>query len=258
MKSKSNITKNDLIIAASCISLVVSSFAAIGAGGRERAKRTVCLANLKQLTAAWNLYADENNDTLVNGDTEEYGDFETQTLMYAPGGEHYRERPWVLRDWQHDATIVQKKIAIENGALFPYCKDIKLYKCPLVSLKTRLRSYTAVDAMNCKGWPNMGGVMLKTRSQIDRPSERFVFIDDGGYSLGGWTCYVKEDKWWDPPPISHNLGANFSFADGHSEYWKWKDSRTISVEYPFPPTQPGNEDIRRTQVAAWGAAAIRQ
>ena len=46
--------------------LLLVNVAAIGTSGRERAKRVVCLANLKQLTSAWNLYADQNDGKIVN------------------------------------------------------------------------------------------------------------------------------------------------------------------------------------------------
>ena len=261
MKDRADFAKKDATVILVCVGLLLINIAAIGRGGREHAKRSVCLSNLKQLTLAWIMYADDNNDKLVNGDPEEYGHFEWQTGAYAPGGEHYCERPWVLRDWPSGATLAQKRMAIAQGALFPYCKDVRLYKCPTIG-PSDIRSCTFVDAMNCKGW-DAKRVMLKKRSQIDRPTERFVFVDDGGTAgptMGGWTCYVKEDEWWDPPPIRHNLGTNFSFADGHNEYWEWKDRRTVAfgkTGRAFSGPQPGNIDIRRTQVAAWGAAAIR-
>ncbi|HEX40678.1 MAG TPA: type II secretion system protein [Phycisphaerales bacterium] len=46
---------------------------------REQGKRAACMGNLKQLTLAWIMYAMDNDDKLVNGDTEEY------TAMYQPG-----------------------------------------------------------------------------------------------------------------------------------------------------------------------------
>ena len=47
--------------------LLLANLAAIGTSGRERAKRCVCLANLRQLTSAWSLYADQNDGKIVNG-----------------------------------------------------------------------------------------------------------------------------------------------------------------------------------------------
>ncbi|MBW2647073.1 MAG: prepilin-type N-terminal cleavage/methylation domain-containing protein [Deltaproteobacteria bacterium] len=175
---------------------------------REQGKRAVCLNNLRQLGLAWNLYADDNDDKLVNGDTGEYSI-------------HQNETSWVLRDW-NTTDVDVKRNAILDGALFPYCKDLKLYKCP-TGKQGELRTYAVVDAMNCRGWDHeanmQGAVMLKKRMDIRNPGQRFVFVDDGGVGAahaGGWTCWVRDDKWWDPPPIRHGLGTTFSFADGQA------------------------------------------
>jgi prepilin-type processing-associated H-X9-DG protein len=54
--------------------------------------------------------------------------------------------------------------------------------------------------------------------------------------------------------VRHGDGTDFSFADGHSEYWKWLDRRTIEYGQMMPgsnPLQPGNPDLHRTQKAVW-------
>jgi len=255
MKSKTQFTRGDGIVVFVSVALVLNlSF--VGESGRQRAKREVCLANLRLLTLAWNLYADDNEGKVVNGDTQEFGS------MYRPGRppalSHYEEPPWVLKDWSASQTALEKKQAIRDGALFSYTGDIRLYRCPAWA-RTATRSYSVVDSMNCKGWPG-GKPMVKNRSEIERPTERFVFIDHGSelnkmLIMGGWTCYSDEDRWWDPVPVHHNDGANFSFVDGHVEYWKWKDPRTLEFgKQGTAPSGPqnGNEDIRRTQNATWG------
>ncbi|MHC4557220.1 MAG: type II secretion system protein [Planctomycetota bacterium] len=237
---------------------------------REQGKRATCLNNLKQLTLAWIMYADGNDDKLVNGDTGEY-DWDG---AYSPGGYHYNETPWVLRDY--DKTITREKIrAIEQGALYSYSKSLKLYKCPTVPKMVRqgsrvqedvFRTYSISDAMNCKGWASMNAKMLKKRLEIDHPAYRIVFVDDGGTNpsaMGGWTVEVTNERWWDPPPVRHGDGTTFSFADGHSDYHKWKDPRTIEFGKQVPPTagspdQPGNEDIHWAAVAMWGKEAMHQ
>jgi prepilin-type N-terminal cleavage/methylation domain-containing protein/prepilin-type processing-associated H-X9-DG protein len=239
---------------------------------REQGKRATCLNNLKQLTLSWIMYADGNDDKLVNGDTGEY------TAMYNPGrpfdDSHYNETPWVLRDYDQTDTR-EKRRAIEKGALYPYTKSLKLYKCPTVQKMVRpgsrvqedvFRTYSVSDAMNCKGWPGMNAKMLKKRLEIPNPAYRIVFVDDGGTSpsaMGGWTVHVTTEEWWDPPPVRHGDGTNFSFADGHSDYHKWKDPRTIEIGKRVPPTagspnQSGNEDIHWAAVAVWGKEAMHQ
>jgi len=256
MRGREGFTLIELLVVIAIIAVLMAILMPALNRVREQGKRAVCLNNLHQLTLAWIMYADDNADNLVNGDTGEYGI-------------HPDEIPWVLKDWRTEDMDV-KRNAILDGALFPYCKDLKLYKCP-TGKRGELRTYAVIDAMNCRGWTHRsdmpGSVMLKKRMDIRNPGQRFVFLDDGGVGdahLGGWTCYVKDDKWWDPPPIRHGVGTNFSFADGHSEYWKCKDPRTlelglraIQVKRAIRDLQPGNEDIRRCQYAAWGPAALR-
>ena len=269
MRRKIGFTLIELLVVVAIIAVLMAILMPALQRAREQGKRATCLGNLKQLTLAWIMYADDNDDKLVNGDTEEY------TSMYSPGRKfnesHYNEPAWVLKDWRIDDMDVKRR-AIEEGALFPYTKTLKVYRCP-TGRKTmnELRLYSVVDAMNCKGWTSRsempGSVMLKKRLDIPEPAYRFVIVEDGGAGnahLGGWTTYVREEKWWDPPPIRHGNGTTFSFADGHSEYRKWKDPRTVDVGRrgletgkAIRESQPGNEDIRWTQIGSWGSAAKR-
>jgi prepilin-type processing-associated H-X9-DG protein len=259
MRKQTGLTRIDLAVALACIALMLAQAAVLNAGGRERAKREACLANLRMLTAAWQMYADDNANKIVCGDAEEYGDWETSAGNYAPGGIHYREKPWTLNDWTSGLTLAQKKNQLMNGALFPYVKDIDVYKCPS-DLAKEARSFSMVDAMNCIVQTSVGSgaILIKNCQQIIRPDERFVFLDHGGFggiTMGGWTCYVTEDKWWDLPPVSHNDGATFSFADGHSEYRKWQDQRTVDFAKSgevFSDPQPNNQDLNWAQIRCWG------
>jgi prepilin-type N-terminal cleavage/methylation domain-containing protein len=54
---------------------------------REQGQRAACQGNLRQLTIAWNLYAQENDDKLVNCDT---------------GFDHGDTKPWIGRLWKND------------------------------------------------------------------------------------------------------------------------------------------------------------
>jgi prepilin-type processing-associated H-X9-DG protein len=173
-------------------------------------------------------------------------------------------------------TLQQKKDAIMQGALYPYTESLKLYKCETIGFGAGYaaatqpsqiaRTYSVGDAMNCKDWSDMKAVMIKKRMDIKDPANRLVFLDDGGTNpsaLGGWTVYTNQAKWWDPPPVRHGDGSNYSFADGHSDYHKWKDPRTIEFGKRMPPTafsevQSGNEDLYWAALVVWGheAAAL--
>jgi len=263
MDKRSGFTLIELLVVIAIIALLMALLMPALERAREQAQRMVCLGNLNQLMLAYGFYLDDNDGKLVNGDTEEY------TNTYNPGGVHYMETAWVLNDWGGNPTLDDKKIAIVNGALYPYVKNVKVYSCPTL-LAGNLRTYAISDAMNCIGWPRDDGqsppydrVLLKHETEIRRPHIRFIFLDDGGTAgatLGGYTCYSVHSSgnnrwiWWDPPPIRHGDGTTFSFADGHVEYWKWQDHRTIEFGLEmraFSPPQPDNPDITRTLIGAW-------
>jgi prepilin-type N-terminal cleavage/methylation domain-containing protein/prepilin-type processing-associated H-X9-DG protein len=216
---------------------------------REQGKRAICLSNLKQLGLAWLMYADDNDDRLVNGDAGEHNSL------------HPNETSWALKDWAAGMTLDDKINAIKGGALFLYCgKNLKLYKCPVAGreegLEQRQRTYSMVDAMN--GAQFDGGPMLKKRTEIKGPPERSVFVEDAGATpMGGWSIYYTQNAWRDEPPLKHGNGANWCFADGHSEYWKWQnpDTRKWSVENEGlwkGVVRPGDVDIHRARKAALG------
>lgn len=214
---------------------------------REQGKRAVCLNNVKQMSIAWNMYADDNNNKLVVGNTH-------QGMDYC----------WVY--WERSLSEEDKMRGLENGYLFPYCPNKKLYKCP-TGIRSEVVTYAIVDNMN--GHDEIEGAIpppLKNRMQIRNPSMQIVFLDEGRLSPSSWTVYYYQERWWDQITARHGDGTNFSFADGHSEYWKWKDPRTVKIgrmDYTAalttlnPPLSDSywgqdNPDLHRVQRGAWG------
>jgi len=214
---------------------------------KEQGKRAVCLSNLRQLTLAWILYADDNEDAMVNGEA---------------GSDRVGELPWVGKDWHTDDLNV-KRDAILKGALWPYCKNLKLYRCPS-GIQGEMRTYSIVDSMNGVLRPRTqeDHVWVKKWGQIPSRDKRLVFLDVGRAVPGSFAVYYDKEQWWDPPPVQHGDGMNLSFADGHSEYWKWKGKETIKLGKTADRTRPpsnvipqspqGKEDLHRLQEAVWG------
>jgi prepilin-type N-terminal cleavage/methylation domain-containing protein/prepilin-type processing-associated H-X9-DG protein len=211
---------------------------------REQGKRTACLNNLRQLITAWTMYTDENGDKLPSANPRD-----------TTGWTHW------AGDTASDADRIQ---AIRTGVLYRYCAEVGLYKCP-TGVRGEAVTYSVPDAMN--GYneiPGTANLMIKKRAQIKRPSERMVFLDEGRLSSNSWTLWYDQERWWDQITARHGNGTNFGLADGHSEYWKWKDPRTIKValaDYSYwqstgrngsESEAPGNEDLHRVQRAAWG------
>jgi type II secretory pathway pseudopilin PulG len=91
---------------------------------REQGKRAMCLNNLKQLSLAWILYADDNDDKIVSG---------AGGVDRSYNGKP--EPPWVGICWASDYQSggqmpeEQQKEQLRDGALWPFVKDIKVYRC---------------------------------------------------------------------------------------------------------------------------------
>ena len=232
MKTTRSFTKKDIVVVLVCVIFLVINVGAISSSGRRRTKRAVCLTNLKQLTLAWTQYADDNDGKIVNG--APLGP--TTCQAYTPTGydEHANETPWVGRDWSNGYSMgisLPKECqasAIRDGALWPYCQDLKLYYCPSGCLGG-IRSYSIVDGMNGMSRGTIAGVhWIKNMTQILNPSERLVFIDEGWVTPDSYGVNFDRALWWDDPSAIHGGGMSVSFADGHSEWHRWKGKWTVA------------------------------
>jgi prepilin-type N-terminal cleavage/methylation domain-containing protein/prepilin-type processing-associated H-X9-DG protein len=212
---------------------------------REQGKRAVCLNNVKQLALAWILYADDNDDLIVNANTH---------------------LDWAWVRYSTGTNEEDQLEGIKKGKLYSYCNNEKLYKCP-TGLRGEMVTYSIVDRMNGhEEIPGATPAPLKRRMQIRNPQRQIVFLDEGRLTPSSWTVYYLQELWWDQITCRHGDGTTFSFADGHSEYWKWKDPRTVkigrtnigaAIEQLTPALttshwSKGNEDLYKVQRGAWG------
>ncbi len=223
---------------------------------REQGKRAVCFGNLKQLILAWDIYAGENDEKIVNG----AAGFSDRNMSW---GDHTDELAWV-DEYSNSDTDIQIR-GIRNGALWPYLGNVDVYRCP-TGRRGQALTYAIMFSMNAvehdwvKGVPN---THIKNRGEIHNPapSLRLVFIDEGYMTPDAFAVYYHLDKWFDDPPVRHGDGTIVAFADGHADYWKWKATETIkegraredSTSAQWTPKTPeGKEDLQRMQRGCWG------
>ncbi|MDD5326541.1 MAG: type II secretion system protein [Phycisphaerae bacterium] len=266
MWKKRAFTLIELLVVIAIIALLMAILMPALNAGREQAGRAACLSNLKQLTVAWIMYADNSDDNICGSD-----------IGFPTGSP--RSTWWI--DWDNaidfsyvgltkprgsltvEQLIKNAEKGLQDGSLWRYINDLKLYKCP-TSKRGDYQSYAIVDSMN--GWCQWSDstitlkMKLKSKTQIRRPSDRLVFICECptgfGDGKGSWGAFYTQEVFADRAPAHHGRGTTFSFADGHTEYWKWKNKSTLDG----PPGgswlawNPGSpyQDLHRMQRGVWG------
>jgi len=182
----------ELLVVIAIIAILAAILFPVYARLKEKAIRTLCLSNCKQLGTAFQSYVDDNDG------------------RYPADGVYPEDYGWVISPQK------EYNIQVEQGALFPYVRNRDLYICPLQRKKTvdiKL-SYT----MN-------GRLRLLSQSVIKAPSGCLVLIEEAEH-----TCGIDEGPndgtyydWYvgtaaDRPAERHLGGGNHTFADGHAKW----------------------------------------
>lgn len=187
-----------------------------------------CMSNGRQLTLAWWLHATEHEDVLV-GNPGWVGGAMT----------------WTANPDNIDTT---KLTDASQALLAPYLSAAGVFKCPSDKIHApngeRVRSMAMNAAMGGKAdvsqneQPDRDYVNITKLGQITTPapSDVFVILDEHPDSINDATFHVipgfspANAKWRDLPASYHyGGGANFSYADGHSEIKIWRDGRTVQA-----------------------------
>ena len=184
MRKSSGFTLIELLVVIAIIAILMAILMPALHRVREQGKRIVCLNNLKQLALSWIMYADENDDKIVNG-AAGYS-YSTQAW-----GDHGKERAWVGKCWASDygsggqlpPEQQIEQIKSPNGALWPYVKNEDVYRCPTGS-RGEMLTYAimfSMNAVNHSATQGVRGAHIKRRTEITNPSPayRLVFIDEG-------------------------------------------------------------------------------
>lgn len=256
MKNHTGLTRIDLVVVMACLVFILANVLVITAAGRGRAKLEVCLLNLRSLTDAWQMQANDNNGKITSGDVLYSWAFPSSagglqgswfesphqwhpcpltttgrlpSIPYAPPYISFSNA--TQEDWHHSIT---------DGKLWQYVRNYNIYRCP-VGAKNQYVTYSMSMSMNT--YPNAAGnsaPILTNINQIIRPVERCVFLDVGVARQGAF--YISYNgsgvnptgRWYDLPPMQHNQGTTLVFADGHAIYRKWTDPHVFeSVDLPW-------------------------
>ena len=235
----------ELLVVIAVIAILAGMLLPALASAKDKARRTRCLSNARQLTLAWTLYAGDANDRLV---------YNLGLDRRQPVPPPHRDLNWVnnVMTWELDMDNTNTAFLAQSplGAYLGRGADV--FRCPSDRVLSgvqrragwdhRVRS-VSMNAMVGDAGPNVqdGGNILNPGyrqylklGDIPNPDYIFVILEEHPDSIGdGYFFNHADDPEWVHLPASYHNGAcNFSFADGHSELHRWRFPHTK------PPSQP--------------------
>jgi len=215
------------------------------ARAKSKANATYCASNLRQLGVALHLYAHDHDDWLP------YNMGKPGTAATIQSGEYLN---WVnnVMSWELDSDNTNTFL-LTAGGIGPYLSGVgSVFRCPsdhVLDAKQRDAGWGArvrsvsMNAMLGNAAEFLAGTVNSNNpsyrqffrmSDIPDPSTIFAFVEEHPDSIndGYFLNRYYKGEWNDLPASYHNGGANFVFADGHSEFKAWLVGSTM------PPAQP--------------------
>jgi prepilin-type N-terminal cleavage/methylation domain-containing protein/prepilin-type processing-associated H-X9-DG protein len=231
----------ELLVVIAIIAILAALLLPALAMAKKKAQATYCRNNLKQVSLAWIVYADDFRQLLVTN------------VGFAQGPGIYE----LTNDWVYGnvaTTDATRTDYLLNALLGPYVRNYKAYKCP-GDPSPRCRSISLQNYMSGRGSGQKANNYANFRrlTNVRKPAEYFNFLDEDARINDGY-FEVKYDGLPDPdgtylsqsltaqdvPANYHGETGNFAFADGHVQVVPWKDSFRTGSKTGSPPK---NHDI---------------
>jgi prepilin-type N-terminal cleavage/methylation domain-containing protein len=235
-------TLTELLVVIAVIAIMAAMLVPALSKARHQIVAAACLGNQKQLAAAFQMYAQDNSERIV-----QMADYDTGDIIYPAGG--FWGGPTPEAGWK---SAAEAQAAAEAGlsssnAFFFYCGNVRIYHCP-----GDLRQLLLPNPRHPDGWgydsysrtQNLGGepydnywgagATYTKMPAITLPGATFSMIDAAdwrGFNVGTWVVRWRDDDgfdWRAPPAIWHDKISSIGFADGHAELHKWADPQVVS------------------------------
>jgi len=268
----------ELLVVIAIIAILAAMLLPGLAKAKQQAQGTLCIANLKQLTLGWIMYAGDNRGYLPkNGDEGNQPTTPNQPNVdpqWCPG-EMQGSTPGLATS-QGPPPIPGEQTNIfwiQHGQIYPYIGSPGPYRCP-ADRSTAMggnayplggKGNPRVRSMSMNAWigpypsaisGNLGAAAKSYRvyqkdGDVAKPGSAnlWVLMDENPYSINdGWMeenpSGTTQDppiatSWTDIPAGYHNNACGIGFADSHAQIRKWTDQNMLRAkDYGAPGQKP--------------------
>ena len=240
----------ELLVVIAIIAILAAMLLPALAKAKQKASTAVCLSNQKQLNLSWIMYADDNQDLMVNMNNVASATQRPWRYQYATTTGIANSLPVVPAQGSlgvQDYIVLLTQQCVRQGALGQYLVNPNVVHCPgdlrfQVSDGTSFPSaggftfcsLSGVTGLNGQAWgahPTATEILTK-RSQIRNPTSKFLFVEENdprGENWGTWVMTVAGtagNNWagttiLDSPAVFHGVSSTFSWTDGHATSRRW-------------------------------------
>jgi prepilin-type N-terminal cleavage/methylation domain-containing protein len=278
LERRRGFTLIELLVVIAIIAILAAMLLPALNSAKKRGQLAACISNQKELALAWIMYADDNQDRIVNFST------------YWPGGVSFKSAPaGTTLPWRVGYTPVGGNTVLGTELIAPGIsansadnirKLIELgFQMPEPSLAGPLFQYAPnADVVHCPGdprWampitgnPNTGpcafdsysgneflngeGDGLTKRTQVMHPSNGFLWMEGAdmrGENTGSWEMTpgtlaknFSDAVFGDSVADFHVDTTALNFTDGHAESHRWLNGATINYANDTSPLKeyPGD------------------
>jgi prepilin-type N-terminal cleavage/methylation domain-containing protein len=253
----------ELLVVIAIIAILASLLLPALSRAKEKARRVVCISNLKQWGLAQNMYLDDNNRTfprtkIPNGTLGAPPGYFEDNPSWTDLADFYNQNPHQGMDaWFNAlppyvaapplvsyavANGVNGKDSFNNGKNIFQCPSAKID--PLVNPSIRVAFHYGMNSQGLTHSPST--VQFLKMDMVANPA-LFVMFSEGRTLIAETPFYGNNQKQSDicKPQVyttalssRHNEGAVLTFTDGHTSYFKYTYACSNALAKAADPGRP--------------------